>query len=113
MGGLAQDVIHVTLDGSRRGTFASRLLFPDLPSVFYIVDMSHGHGFEGPYLPHPYPLLRTGQAADNYPRGFISLHEDCRPKAHPDRPCCPERVFHSYGEWWQAHHPPPGPPPPE
>eukprot|EP00930_Biecheleria_cincta_P007944 TRINITY_DN109267_c0_g1_i1.p2 TRINITY_DN109267_c0_g1~~TRINITY_DN109267_c0_g1_i1.p2 ORF type:complete len:236 (+),score=36.46 TRINITY_DN109267_c0_g1_i1:36-710(+) len=49
------------------------------------------------WLQHPAPVERRGA-------GFVS-HHDCRPAAHPDRPCCPQQVFYSYGEWFQAHRP--------
>eukprot|EP00929_Paragymnodinium_shiwhaense_P018223 TRINITY_DN12843_c0_g1_i1.p1 TRINITY_DN12843_c0_g1~~TRINITY_DN12843_c0_g1_i1.p1 ORF type:complete len:200 (+),score=10.71 TRINITY_DN12843_c0_g1_i1:386-985(+) len=65
------------------------------------------------YLPHPFPLQRMGRTREAHAGGFVSYHDNCRPLAHPDRPCCPERAFMSYGEWWEAHQKPPGPPPPE
>lgn len=70
------------------------------------------------YLPHPFPLQRVGRTREAHTGGFVSFHGNCgngncRPKAHPDQPICPDRTFMSYGEWWEAHQPPPGPPPPE
>merc|ERR1719389_1460094 len=74
--------------------------------------MSQGLAKED-YLPHPFPLQRVLRTREAHAGGFTSFHNDCRPKAHPDKPCCPDRVFMSYGEWWEAHQKPPGPPPPE
>eukprot|EP00928_Gymnodinium_smaydae_P009367 TRINITY_DN13498_c0_g1_i2.p2 TRINITY_DN13498_c0_g1~~TRINITY_DN13498_c0_g1_i2.p2 ORF type:complete len:122 (+),score=13.12 TRINITY_DN13498_c0_g1_i2:83-448(+) len=70
-------------------------------------------GAFAPYLPHPYPVHRIQRERESHIGGFKSFHEDCRPLAHPDKAICPDRVFTSYGEWWQAHQAPPGPPPPE
>ncbi|CAE8710782.1 unnamed protein product, partial [Polarella glacialis] len=49
------------------------------------------------YLTSPTPVAR-------HAGGFVS-HHDCRPADHPDRPICPQQVFHSYGAWFQAHQP--------
>lgn len=72
---------------------------------------SHGGGGRS-YLPHPFPLKRVVREREAHAGGFQSLH-DCKPHAHPERPCCPERAFMTYGEWWQAHQPPTAAPKPE
>lgn len=66
-----------------------------------------------PYLPHPFPLQRHGRVTGSHSGGFVSLHDPCKPCHNPEKRCCPEKVFVSYGEWWQAHQPPVGPPPPD
>lgn len=54
-----------------------------------------------PYLPNPQPWVRGPAGGAE----FVSLHDHCRPEAHPGKPVCPDRSFVSYGQWWQAHQP--------
>lgn len=55
-----------------------------------------------PYLPGPrvFQPMR-GEA------GFRVHHDACQPKCREDEHICQDKVFRSYGEWYQAHQRPP------